>query len=326
MRALRPFTIALVAAACGGGPTDDADDTDTDVADTDDGDPTNDPLTEPPTGDLTCFTPAASFDAVAWAAAQVVTVEDAEVTINGTVLDFQEEEARGLREIRFFFDDAVDSSADVGPISNNASSGVFSQEVPACQPLAWGTNEVSGLGEAKPTFKAHQVYGTGAGGQLDAEFQSVSVDTYNLIPTVLSIPIDETKGIIAGTLYDCSRAPDALPSDDSGRITGARVRVTDLDGNVVPGVKIAYFTENFPDKFQPYTSADGLWGAFNVPEGEFRVEAYALIDGEEQILGATQLRGFADSINIANIFAGYADGVKYPEQCLEVATVEETSN
>lgn len=316
MRVLRPFTIALVAAACGGTTTDDADDTDTDAVDTDDGDPTNDPLTEPPTGDLTCFGPAAAFDDVTWAPEQVVTVE-ATVTINGTVLDFQEEEARPKREVSFFYDDNVDDSPDDGPILNAEGTGVFTaSDTPACQALAWGTNEVAGLGEAKPTFKAHQVYGPGTGGQLDAEFQSVSVDTYNLIPTVLSIPIDETKGTIAGTLYDCSRAPDALPSDDSGRISGARVRVTDLDGNVVPGVKIAYFTENFPDKFQPYTSADGLWGAFNVPPGEFRVEAYALVDGEEKILGATQLRGYADSINIANIFAGYQDGVKFPETCL----------
>lgn len=314
LRDARWFTLALFAACAGG--TDATDNTDdTDTQDTDDElDPTERPLTEAPKGDLSCFTPATTFDAVVWAPTQDPVEMAGTVSVDGVVNDFEQEEPRSGRTVSLWFDDSVDGTADVS--SNVDTQGNVAVEVPACQPVAWGTKEITGLNEAKPTFKAHQVYGQGSGGSLEAEFQSVSNDTYLLIPTILNIPIDPTKGIIAGTMYDCSRDPDTLPSVDTGKVEGIRVRVTDLAGNAVPGVKISYFTENFPDRDQPYSSADGLWGAFNVPEGEFRVEAYGLVDGEEKVLGATTLRGYADSINIANIWAGYSDGVKYPAACV----------
>ncbi len=325
LRDTRWIALALLAAC--GGPTNPDDTTDdTDISETDDTtdttDPTQVPLTTAPTGNFDCFTPAADFDDVVWAPTQTPITEPGNVDVNGVVQDFEQEEPRSGRTASIWYADAVTGTADVS--GNVDSSGAVTLEAPACQPVAWGTKEITGLNEAKPTFKAHQVYGQGSGGSLDAEFQSVSNDTYLLIPTILNIPIDPTKGIIAGTMYDCARDPDTLPSVDTGKVQGIRVRVTDLQGNAVPGVKISYFTENFPDRDQGFSSADGLWGAFNVPEGEFRVEAYGLIDGVEKVVGATTLRGYPDSINIANIWAGYADGVKYPAACVEpVEVVEE---
>jgi len=65
-----------------------------------------------------------------------------------------------------------------------------------------------------------------------------------------------------------------------------------------------------------HTSADGLWGVFNVPEGTWRIELWGLVGGDEVLLGATTAKVYPDSINIANIFSGYGDGVKYPATCL----------
>jgi hypothetical protein len=95
-----------------------------------------------------------------------------------------------------------------------------------------------------------------------------------------------------------------------------QVIVYDANGNVPEEMQINYFTERFPDRFQEHTSADGLWVASNVPAGRLRVEAWGLVGGELTLVGATVLDSEADSINIANIFAGYADGVKYPDSCL----------
>ncbi len=67
---------------------------------------------------------------------------------------------------------------------------------------------------------------------------------------------------------------------------------------------------------QPHTSEDGLWVTMNVPEGDWTIQLWGLIDGAEVLLGATQLTTYADSINISNIYTGYGDGVYYPASCL----------
>jgi hypothetical protein len=178
--------------------------------------------------------------------------------------------------------------------------------------------------------------------------------TYFTVPALVNLSPDPTKSVIAGTAFDCTREPDTLSDIDDGKIEGAEVivtlvctegieeyppgktkgndlpnpdydhrcdgdgdGVTDLDneGQPIDGVFVKYFIENFPDPGQPHTSPDGLWVAINVPPGDVRVEMWGLIDGQEGLLGSTQLRTYADSINIANIFTGH-DGVKYPQDCL----------
>lgn len=304
------LTAALALAACGGTTaTDTTDDTsDTNVAD----DGFNGAASA---ADFTCFTPAGTFDAVTWAT-QGTPKAASTVTVNGLVNDFEQEEPRTSRVVSLWYDDTVEAGSPDITQENDSSAKVTLADTPTCQPLSWLVAEKTGLEEAKDTFKAHQIYGEGSGGTFDAEFDSVSIDTYRLIPTIVGISIDPTKGVIAGTMYDCSRDPDTQPSVDAGKVEGVRIRVKDLQGNEPTGIDIKYFVENFPDRDQPWTSEDGLWGAFNVEPGVWRVEAYAKIDGEEVVLGGTQLTTYADSINIANIYAGFPDGVKYPEACL----------
>ena len=44
------------------------------------------------------------------------------------------------------------------------------------------------------------------------------------------------------------------------------------------------------------------------------------MSGTLTLLGASELDSEADSINIANIFTGYGDGVKYPYSCEDAGT------
>jgi len=309
------LTLAVALAGCNGGDTDDDDDTDS--GDTDGGgDDDGLGLTVEASGDHSCFTPTDSFDATTWLTQSGV-LASANVTVDGVVSDFEDDVTVARRDISLWFDDDATGAPDAtGAVGDNASGEVSIAGVPSCQPVSYLSAEEAGLGEAKATYKAHQIYGPGSGGTTTGEYQSVSNDTYGVIPTIFGIDLDPTKGVIAGTAYDCTRDPETSSDIDAGKIVGAKVRVTDLNGNVQDDIVGRYFVDNFPTKNQPHTSADGLWGVFNVPEGTWRIELWGLVGGDEVLLGATTAKVYPDSINIANIFSGYGDGVKYPATCL----------
>lgn len=310
-RTLRFLPLAIVF-ACSGPSNTDGDDTDTDIVDPNAG------LDIDATGDFSCFTPGATAAATVWAPAQTADNNDP-VTVNGTVEDFEDAVPVSSRTVGLWYADAVSGDPDVS--ANVASAaGDVSIVAPSCQPVTYRTQELPGLGEAKPTFKAHQVFGHGTGGQIAAVFQSVSNNTYTLIPTIVSIDIDKAKGSIAGSAYDCSRDPDMLPDNNTGKIKGARIRIMDDAGKEPAGVSIKYFVDEFPDRDQPYTSEDSLWGAFNVPPGDWTIELYAKVGGEVVVLGRTKAKVYADTINIANIWSGHQDGVKLPASCVEAAS------
>ena len=118
--------------------------------------------------------------------------------------------------------------------------------------------------------------------------------------------MDPDKGIIAGTAYDC----------DYNALEGVQVIVRDQSGEYASDQEVRYFVEDFPNRDQPYTSADGLWIAINVPPGRVTVEMWAMSAGELVQVAATELDLVADSINISNMKLGYGDGVFYPTDCL----------
>ena len=128
--------------------------------------------------------------------------------------------------------------------------------------------------------------------------------------------VDPSLAIIAGTAYDVTRDAGLSSDIDDGKIEGVQVIVYDENGEIPDALTVNYFTDSFPDRDQRWTSEDGLWVAANVPPGLLTVEMWGLVDGELKLLGATELLSESDSINISNIFAGYGDGVKFPENCL----------
>jgi hypothetical protein len=318
MRLPLALLLPLALAACSGGDdTDGTDDTDSsDTTDTTDGSGQNEnPLTIEAAGDFACFTPAADYASSTWLTQQVnAALVGSALSVSGVTKDFEDEVPVDNTEVRLWFGDDTSVAEDIFQTVDDDGSLTF--EAPACQPLAYLTNPVPGLEDAKATYKAHQVYGYSEAGAAEAEFISVSRDSFNVIQAIVGLTPDPTKSVIAGTAFDCTRQPDTLSDVDDGKVEGVQITVTDTDGNPIEGVVVRYFIENFPDRDQPHTSADGLFLATNVPPGEIRVEMRGLVGGEEKLLGAALLRSNADSINIANVFAGF-DSVKYPESCLE---------
>ena len=143
-------------------------------------------------------------------------------------------------------------------------------------------------------------------GTIETEFNSVSSTTYTMIPGLLGISLDEDKGVIAGTAFDCNGDP----------AQNLQVVVMDATGDIPDSLVVNYFKEEWPVKDQPWTSEDGLWVASNMPAGDWSIQLWGILDGELVQLGATTLTTFADSVNISNIYTGFGDGLKYPDSCL----------
>ncbi len=266
-------------------------------------------------GDYTGFTPGDDFDSTEWLTQDVDQSKVVDVTISANVEDFEKDTAVPDADVDLWFDDVVDASSDVTLLSD--VNGAVATTAPACQAMAYRVTTDPVLDLTKVTYKAHHFYPSPPSGSVDdALFTSVSSVTYKLIPTILGVNVDPNLAIIAGTAYDVSR-DSGMPSDiDDGKIEGVQVIVYDEDGNIPPALTVNYFTDSFPDRDQLWTSADGLWVAANVPPGLLTAEMWGLVDGELKLLGVTELLSETDSINISNIFAGYSDGVKFPEDCL----------
>jgi len=303
------LAFALVACKADGNPIDT--DTDTDVVD-----PFTQfisPTIEATGGGLACFTPGDDWENTAWLTQDVDPSFVGTAAVSATVTDFETEDPVESPTVDLWYGDSVSGTPDVSVTGD--AGGLLTIDAPTCQPHTYRVNTDPNIVESKTTYKAHNLLGPDDGA-LTGSYTSVSDITYRLIPTILGVSVDPDKAIIAGTMYGCGRNP-ALPSeDDTEKVEGVQVIVYDANGNIPPDMQINYFTERFPDRFQEHTSADGLWVASNVPPGRLRAEAWGLVGGELTLLGASIIDSEADSINIANIFAGYANGVKYPDSCL----------
>ncbi|MEQ1570534.1 MAG: hypothetical protein ABMA64_33185 [Myxococcota bacterium] len=271
-------------------------------------------VTVPATGDFSCFTPTADPAAAAWLVSAPDPALQLPYTVNGVVEDFQEGTPVGGATVSLYGGDVVSGAPDATASAD--VSGVVSLEATACAPLTYKVAAQSDPIATRTTYKAHQVYGAPAGGAIDgASFVSVSDVTYQLIPGILGIDVQPGLAVIAGTAYDCSRDPSQVTDDPLGKVEGVQVVVYDADGNIPDTMSVDYFVQQFPAEDQAYTSADGLWVAANVPPGDLHVEMWGDVGGALVLLGATDVRSEADSINIANVFAGYGDGVKVPASC-----------
>jgi len=136
----------------------------------------------------------------------------------------------------------------------------------------------------------------------------MSTTTYRLIPSLLGISPDVSKGIVTGSLYDCDGDP----------VEGGQVVLWNSAGTIPAEVQVRYFVDDFPNRNQPYTSADGLWILMDVPVGQWTVEAYvANGSGGHTRIASTTLEVYADSINISSVYVGISNGTKMPPSCLE---------
>ncbi len=232
-------------------------------------------------------------------------------SVPGEVADFETGNPVEDANVEIWYSDQISGAADVNTTSGTAATGnagVVAAELTTCTPMTYRVSTDPARGDTKVTYEAHDFYAD-PDGVAAAEFNSVSTTTYSLIPALLGISPDVEMSIIAGGAYDCNDDP----------IEGAMVVVVDDEGKVPESLLVKYFIEDFPSPDQPYTSADGLWVAMDVPEGNWNVELWGLVAGTETLLGKTALQAYGGSINISSIYTGYGTGVKAPESCLVTA-------
>lgn len=317
MRAMHLFPALLMLAACGSGDGNNGN------GDDDDDNASSrfeelifiDAENVDNNGDYTGFTPGDSADTTTWLTQEVDATKVVDVAVAAVVQDFEKDTPVADADVDLWLDDVVDSSSDLTQKSD--VNGNLALTAPACQTMTYRVTTDPVLDETKTTFKAHHIYPSPPSGSVDdGLFLSVSTVTYQLIPTILGVSVDPELAIIAGTAYDVSRDAGLSSEIDDGKIEGVQVIVYDEDGNIPEKLVVNYFTDSFPDRSQLWTSEDGLWVAANVPEGLLTVEMWGLVDGELKLLGQTKLLSEANSINISNIYAGFDDGVKYPDNCL----------
>lgn len=251
-----------------------------------------------PTGTHDCFSPGSD-----WNTQTVDSTLVADYPFGGIVADFEEDEPVADANVEIWLGDAVDGAADI--TATSGSDGTLNIDLPSCQAMTYRVTTTDG--NTKDTYEAHQIYDVPSGGTHNDSLNSVSRVTYQLIPGLLGVTIDEDKGVIAGTAFDCN----------GSEIEGAQVVVKDSSGNIPESLVVNYFVDSFPNRDQLHTSADGLWVAANVPEGELTVELYTYNGTDYDLIGATVVPSLADSINISNIYEGYGNGVKFPDSCLQ---------
>ena len=252
-----------------------------------------------PTGDMACFAEGYSD---AWAEQSVAADAVTDISIAGAVIDFETDEPVGDASIEVYYSNTVYGAPDQSYTSDGA--GNFSGTVPSCTPYAYRVSTDPDLGATKVTIESSQIDGLTS---TSSEYNSVSIDTYNVIPALLGISPDIDKGIVAGTAYDCAGEP----------LEFAQIVVTDADGNIPESEVVRYFVDSFPSRLQEWTSEDGLFVVVNIPEGDWTVNMYVADgNGGHLLMAQSPVKVFADSINISSVYTSFGDGVRYPESCL----------
>lgn len=258
--------------------------------------------TTTPQGDFSCYTPGDP-----WITQDVDPEKVAVVRGTGTVVDFQSDDPVPEATLRVWHNNQPTGAPSSTAASNQ--DGRVTVDVQTCAPQAYLVFTNPDLEETVDTYQKHQILD--AAEATDAEFLSVSVTTYRLIPSILGLSVRPGHAVIAGRAYDCRREP----------VRGAQVIVRDrATGDIQQDQVVRYFVDEFPNREQPETSADGLWNAIDVAQGTYTVEMWIYQGGEHVLIGATELDIVPDSINIANTYVGFGDGVRYPASCLADGT------
>lgn len=228
-------------------------------------------------------------------------------TLNGTIQDFQTEDAVKEASVKVWYGDDIAGAPDQTTAAD--TNGAFTVEVPMCTPLAYGTLTPPEWEETVDTYEVHQVYEYTDAGSFSQTVNSVSEATAKIIPSIIGVEWDRTTGIIAGTAYDCNE-------DGIGH---AQVYLHDADGKAPATGDIYYFDDNnFPanhDTFKDANPENGLWVAINIPSGTWTAEMWGYNGTDYELLGSTVLQIKAGSVNISNIFTGHDDGIAYPDSC-----------
>lgn len=200
------------------------------------------------------------------------------VTVSGTAVDFQSDRALNGAIVHLMDNDTGKPTGACG-VTN--ASGELAFKVPKGKKIGFGTF----YDGAKDTYQFNQFYDAAA----DENFFSVSSITAQLIPGLIGFSPDETKGIVAGTVYN--KYGKAITD------TSVTYKV-----RVKGGSDAYYFNDDLPTdrETQPALNpADALFVAFDLEPGKQTLELLA--NGDVTATTDNVLFAFPDSVAISNI-------------------------
>jgi len=255
--------------------------------------------TDPVMGEQSCFRPGAGCVTLS---ADESCVNDA--TLSGEVVDFERGDAVADARVSVFLDDIWDSTPDE-TLTSDRDGRIGGVELPTCTPITWEVTTDPHLAETVATVSGH--LSLTPDGVSDAAIPSFSADTAAIIPSLLGVTVEEGAGMVSGVLRDC--AGDAL--------VGAQV-IIDVGGGYPEGQSSHYFVNDFPNRDQEATSADGLWLLLNLPPGPAQVEAWGVVEGLDEpiLLAYTDAEVISDGVTLVDLQMGYC-GPYIPDACLE---------
>ena len=198
----------------------------------------------------------------------------------------------------------VSPTADFSVVSDHA--GRFTLTTAACSAQALLVATDPSLDQTVDTYSHHVVTEPTA---THAEVGSVAMTTYLIIPSLLGISPDPADGLVIGTALDC----------DGERLEGAQVVMRDAStGALAEGHIVKYFVQDFPNRDQEETSADGLWIAIDVPPGDWVAELYTSDGaGGHDLMASTPVQVRAESLHMIETQVGHQTGVVMPTACLD---------
>jgi len=256
-------------------------------------------VVDSPVGDFTNFEGGYVDE---WLTQQVDPDAQMEIVLVGQTTDFETGDPVSEATVEVFGSNEIIGSADQALESD--ADGKVEGMMMTCTPFAYRVSTDPDLGDTKVTMQINEI--------LDPDsidpvvFDSVSSATYQVMPSLLGVSPDDEDGIVAGGAYDVNGDP----------VEGAQIIIVNDEGAVPDGLVVKYFRDEFPNRDQEWTSADGLWVAIDVPPGEWNIEMYVADGGDGHVLmGSTSVSVVADSINISSVFTGYGDGIRLPESC-----------
>lgn len=197
-----------------------------------------------------------------------------------------------------------DASVTVGAEEGTTdSAGNATLLAPTCEPV---TALVSTPPEWEMTVDTWTERAVHAYGE-DTPLPSASETMARILPGLLGIEWDREDAVVSGKVYGCDGEP----------IENVQIRVLDAGGALPARASPFYFEDRgFPTDAQAATSAQGAWGAINVPDGDWIVEAWGW-DGELVRLGEAPFTARAGAWTVVDVHVGHADGVRLPVTCTD---------
>lgn len=248
-------------------------------------------------GDLTCY------DGTSWVTTGADPSCEATVPIGeGEVADFAFGTSVADATVEFYLADWVEGSADLTFTTDG--DGLITGSLPVCTAMTYAVTKDDG--SLHDTYEYHVMYG--AGETVNPDLASISADTWLTLPSLFGVTIDDTLGVLAGTVRDCN----------GDIVENAQVLPRNADGEIPSTMSVGYTLDGYPNRNENSTTTDGVWIAMNVPAGEYTIEVYVADGaGGQRMVGSVPAQAFVSSVSIAVVYAGREDGLDIPSSCLD---------